>query len=458
MRGLLLNTADNAQIPNFLLESAKMMRHNQASKPSDSKYLELLQMAFREKEIDFYTTVDEIQYKLPYYEGCKYISFPIHHGQVKLLVSEMRFFYEIFKENPSLINKPGIVIYVGSAPGEHIPLLMNYLPNIRFILIDPGHTEHKIRLYFGEFKNKKIYDLKKLKADGKLNQLAKYIIKSSHQANIIPAFCDDELMEELSKIPNIIGMISDIRTVEMRGTDQEGTDPNETDVIINQIMQANWFKILQNNQRARNENLASIYFKFRLPYKNKFTSNDPKFAESIRSSSLKSLELFGFNWYESYNSNNFKKFPYLKARFYIQAYAPIKSTEVRGFIQYNTPIEICDYDITDDFEPKMNFHLSIGRQFCFTRNGNTYDLLLMKSTVSLFLGIINRYEMYYELARNLYEHTISRKKIKWYNYYETTNTLDTTSIEKLVNDYQGMQNSLNSKHSKHNKHHKHARK
>lgn len=58
----------------------------------------------------------------------------IHIGQRKLLLSEIEFLTRILKLEPG----PFTLLYIGAAPGQHIPLLSDMFPEVKFILYDPA--------------------------------------------------------------------------------------------------------------------------------------------------------------------------------------------------------------------------------------------------------------------------------------------------------------------------------
>jgi hypothetical protein len=415
----------------ILLDSAKQIRaYQNSTKSSDNAYLGLVNKSLTQN-IQLYETVSEIPYSLNYVDGCKYVSYPIHHGQHKLLISEMKFFRELFLVNPDLFKMKSRVIYVGSAPGDHIPTLIKLLPNINWILIDPGHTHDKVDRNFGKIRKKiRVVDSKIKPKD---------IRTSKMRAHIIPEYCTNELIENLSELENIIGIISDIRTSEMRGTESDTTDPKETDVIVNQIMQANWFKLLHNAQKARGERTAAIYFKFRFPYKNHFAIEDETYRAHIRVAAETSKRIFNFDWYAKYKTIDFTRFPYIKAKFYLQAYAPMKSPEIRGYVGYNDPIEIFEYNITRDFESKMNYHFSIGRQFAFLKNRETFDSLLTKKTIDDFYAVIDSGKKYANAMYKAIQKDVSLKKhISWYMVYlklPKRNNISMDVLNAIISDY-----------------------
>lgn len=61
------------------------------------------------------------------------IHFNKHHGQRKLLNSEIEFLTDF-----TIPTKEYVVVYAGAADGRHIPLLAELFPNCRFVLYDPA--------------------------------------------------------------------------------------------------------------------------------------------------------------------------------------------------------------------------------------------------------------------------------------------------------------------------------
>ena len=60
-----------------------------------------------------------------------------HIGQRKLLLSEIEFISLMYKKYDLKDKKKVILLYVGSAPGYHIPILVKLFPNLYFHLYDP---------------------------------------------------------------------------------------------------------------------------------------------------------------------------------------------------------------------------------------------------------------------------------------------------------------------------------
>lgn len=62
----------------------------------------------------------------------------VHWGQRKLLISEIEFLSDFGGKSCEPIDSTICCIYLGAAPGTHIPFLSSLFPHIEFILIDPS--------------------------------------------------------------------------------------------------------------------------------------------------------------------------------------------------------------------------------------------------------------------------------------------------------------------------------
>ena len=155
----------------------------------------------------------------------------IHHGQRKLLMSEIEFLvdeYDSYKNFDDII-----VVYVGAAPGIHINVLANLFPMFTFHLYD------------------------KTKYDSRL--------KNIKNIRLFSEYFTDSHAHSYSHM-NII-FISDIRNLDVSdkinrklADTQQGKDGGEDQDVVQEDMekQKNWFKII---------NPLCGLLKFRLPWK-----------------------------------------------------------------------------------------------------------------------------------------------------------------------------------------------
>jgi hypothetical protein len=102
--------------------------------------------------------VGAIPIKINYMENAdaKIITNNCHMGQRKLLLTEIEFYVRCIKDFDATNN---LVIYAGSAPCEHLPVILNLFKNIKFLLIDPNY--HSIDAnYQYVYQNNSIIDKK----------------------------------------------------------------------------------------------------------------------------------------------------------------------------------------------------------------------------------------------------------------------------------------------------------
>lgn len=154
----------------------------------------------------------------------------IHDGQRKLLISEMYFLNHYY-------DKKYTVIYVGSAPGNHIPLLAKFYPNFTFVLYDKRNFSFE--------------------ATPRLIQRNYY-------------FSEEEAEKVKKEFKNIL-FLSDIRSLEFGKYSTNETTRDISDYIILEDLekQGEWVRIL---------NPIASLIKFRLPY---FTEGTTKFYDGI---------------------------------------------------------------------------------------------------------------------------------------------------------------------------------
>lgn len=163
----------------------------------------------------------------------------IHSGQRKLLLSEIEFLTRVLKTKAHVGGEAKYtLLYVGAAPGIHIPILSEMFPEVTFLLYDP----------------------------------APFTIKPTDKIKIFQQlFTDDDVKQYVQEDPmksNLL-FVSDIRSTPRQGYQApEELDPEfENEVIKNLQQQKNWVE--------RIKPLRSL-LKFRLP----FTSPDEQVTTS----------------------------------------------------------------------------------------------------------------------------------------------------------------------------------
>jgi cap2 methyltransferase len=144
-----------------------------------------------------------------------------HWGQRKLLLSEILFLTKVLDSK----NDDKTVVYVGSAKGTHIKILVKMFPNLKFELYDPNDYDD--------------------------------ILYSISNIKIYQQFFTDEDAKKY-KNQNVI-FISDIRTVpaNMKQATEKFTYDFQIEVLKNQDMQKKWVEII---------NPYYSMLKFKCPY------------------------------------------------------------------------------------------------------------------------------------------------------------------------------------------------
>jgi 16S rRNA G966 N2-methylase RsmD len=152
----------------------------------------------------------------------------IHSGQRKLLLSEIEFLTRMFanakKREEKEEKKNYQVLYIGAAPGIHIPYLAEMFPEVKFILYDPARFE----------------------------------IKETNQIKIHQKLFTDDEVKNFIGVKNLL-FISDIRSTPRQNYQApDEADPEfEAEVSKNLEQQKKWVLQLQP--------LRSL-LKFRLPF------------------------------------------------------------------------------------------------------------------------------------------------------------------------------------------------
>ncbi len=173
-------------------------------------------------------TVPEMQYARGYEKEHR---IGVHWGQRKLHISEMEVLNEYYFDPIKRNNKPIMMIYVGSAPGDHLPLLSDMYPEVKFILYDPRDFNQK--LYNSPYDTKfNIHQQLFMDADAK--EIAALTANGSY----------------------FVIFVSDIRSI---GSDS-GDVKIEEAVKADMKMQADWVKIIRPDLSV---------LKFRLSYYDK---------------------------------------------------------------------------------------------------------------------------------------------------------------------------------------------
>lgn len=190
----------------------------------------------------------------------------IHWGQRKLILSEIEFLTIFWG-----VSKTGIVVYAGSAPGNHIPLLAELFPQLSFELYDP----------------------------------APFAIRPTSQIKIHNEFFTRDVAQQWQGRENVV-FISDIRGVDPRKNtrlvrdDNLATfDPKEAELVGKRDTESKiWDEMKQQQEWVEIIQPAQAMLKFRLPW-----VVEPEKGDVIA--------------------------PYLDGHVLMQCYAPLDTTETR---------------------------------------------------------------------------------------------------------------------------------
>lgn len=99
-----------------------------SSEGSDLSYLKVIIKRIEGKALDpiyEYKQLDSVKYV----ENDHIVKMGCHNGQRKLLLTEIEF----------MSKSPEFIMYAGSAPNEHMPILLSMFPKHKFLLIDPNY-------------------------------------------------------------------------------------------------------------------------------------------------------------------------------------------------------------------------------------------------------------------------------------------------------------------------------
>lgn len=162
-------------------------------------------------------------------------------GQRKLMLTEIQFLSLYVKE----FTPETRIIYIGAAPGIHIPLLLSLFPKVKFVLYDPSDFDKKVH-----------------EAKGNRLEIHQELFTDEEAQKYTPA--------NLKKGESIY-LLSDVRT--RHDIISEGKDINiEIIVKENMEMQARWVEIIKPE---------ASHLKFRLPFSGLMGPRFPYFKGTV---------------------------------------------------------------------------------------------------------------------------------------------------------------------------------
>lgn len=329
----------------------------------------------------------QIPDRMVYIPEGKLLNLNCHLGQRKLLLTEIEFYSKCLKSK----NDKALVIYAGSASCEHLPVILDMYPKLKFILVDPNyHSVDKYpinyvyqNVHLIEKDNLKLFQshLKSFKGRGAhlnkttkllqnvkftyddsydvLNTVDKYfteddsrdmddimerfynndyknlvpdIMKSKERVFIFQDYMTEKLSTFISKsVPKKtdVYFLSDIRT-----NIYEGESPHDIDIIWNYALQIIFLKILQP---------VFSMLKFRPPFGDGIHSSETREMKvilkttapaDIKSVVKHDLELvrdkYKLDMFGEYLNGKFKYFA--NDFIYVQPWGRVGTTETRLFV------------------------------------------------------------------------------------------------------------------------------
>jgi len=294
----------------------------------------------------------------------------VHNGQLKLLLTEIQFLTQALKYYLDAC----YVVYAGSAPSHKLGMLSSLFPNVKFVLIDPA--EHYIMfddcggqrltqyspdrvdslLYFKAAAGNRfhlpqrvvnLYGKGVVPREGRelaaeVVDLAEVIRNSPQKIFIIEGLMSEDLAQALAPLgeKSPLFFISDIRT-------QDATTmapPSNIDILWNSAQHLNWLKLLAPRQ---------YMLKFHPPYPENEAGRKKGLAEYRRRRETHDDFQHCADTVDFIKDYEENRFVYLAGtHIFIQAYAPINSTEVRLI---GAAYDLAPYDMVE-FEERMRFY------------------------------------------------------------------------------------------------------
>ena len=294
-------------------------------------------------------------------ENYNVIKLGCHHGQRKLLLTEIQF----------MTRSPNLIIYAGSAPNEHMSILLDMFPDNKFLLIDPNYhtfdrdykyvymnwnsisieTINSVKRDISNINNRRYQNVKRLKEasfiDGsshdvidfdkskmdeiktsvKYSSLIKSLIDGKDRIYIIQDYMTRELANLLSlslkEADNPeFGFISDIRT------NLFDSGPVDLDYVWNDGLQLVFIKTMR-------PTLSMIKFHPPLRYTDDNSVKDFIDGKLKNDTVKKDLEYIKkyTNMLKNYMDD--KHLYFTNSTIYLQAWAPKTSTEARLIITHD---------------------------------------------------------------------------------------------------------------------------
>ncbi len=354
---------------------------------------------------------------IPYGPDAGQIKANCHLGQRKLLLTEIEFLSKMAGKNKNIL-----VVYAGSASCEHLPVILQMFPNIKFLLVDPNYhcidydnityvyqdtskiNNENIDTFYGQLDSRKKYSrsvhqyevTKKMLATKFRSGLTRDIIMPMKKGDmkymeemttIRDAFWSGEyktLVRDIVEGDSRVYIIQDYMTADLARVVAESiaaykktpdlyfisdirtvmfdSEPHDLDIIWNYALQILYLEALQPKWSM---------LKFRTPYmegikteptRNLLDEKKEGIYKIMRDDFAAVKKITGLDMVKLYLDG---KFMYYKGTIFTQAWAPVVSSETRVFVSFES-MSRREFILYDNFvwENKF-FYYSMARSVCY---------------------------------------------------------------------------------------------
>jgi hypothetical protein len=322
----------------------------------------------------------------------------IHNGQRKLFLTELQHLTHVLNS----ANEEALIIYAGSAPGNHSPTLGSMFPNCKFIFVDPNefnmyvnkfHDSHYYYPESGRFvymsisaDNKHMYrldegvkkmvhfkdpkkvltldDVDTYKGWDNDEEFIDFILKSNYQYYLVEELFTPEIANLMNKLIKRVPerkviFWSDIRSQFAGDTIEGESGAGDIDVIANMAMTYGWIERII---KDRKDNFWTM-LKFRFLYKDQ--KIDWGHIEALVSQAkIIEASITGHDFKQEYLDTG--ELSFYDGDVYIQPWAGGMSTETRLWStldQLKAPLKKYSYGVYEDKLFCYNMLFRVMREF-----------------------------------------------------------------------------------------------
>jgi hypothetical protein len=331
-----------------------------------------------EKQIIYYSDIkNTIEYQSN--KITKQVKINPHIGQRKLLLNELQFHSHYHRPNQ-------LVIYTGSAPCEHLPAVLKYYPDVKFLLIDGNYHLIKEK-YVYVYQNKDVISKKHLDYISGLTYTKKKLeVKKLENMEFLsgniydtlkPDYYDREiigndLFEKIHNSEKNIFIIQDYLTIEMCKFFSEcvGNSPFSSILYLSDIRSAGTIDALCDKIFLFDNVLQAICIHYLQPDYAMLKYHPPFFdgsdvLKNARSDFMEYMDeyesIYNIDILDNYRKKIHKYFKY--ENIFLQPWAPPASSESRYIVSKNNIYNFVEIDYTE-YEDKFTY-LNIYRNYYF---------------------------------------------------------------------------------------------